>query len=137
MKSSKSSRKTTFILLGICGVSLAGAFIIGIDDNPPGLLLCLTAAAALILVFVHAWRKAKYFLILSGASLIGFFLFAVLHNLFWALGQKAADIIVLQYLLNFLDVASFLIAILVCPVGLLIGALGSLLMYIRQGKIPA
>lgn len=137
LESTKSSRKASFILLAICCVSLIAAFIIGIDDNPPGLLLCLIAAIAFFLAFVHTWRKAKYFLILSGASLIGIFLFAVLHNLFYGLGQMAADIIVLQYLLKSLDVASFLVAIFVCPAGFLIGAVGGILMYLKQRKTPA
>ena len=136
LKSTKSSRKASFILLAICCVSLVAAFLIGIDDNPPGLLLCLIAAAAFFLAFVHTWRKAKYFLILSGASLIGIFFFAVLHNVFYGLGQMAADIIVLKHLLGFLDAGSFLVAILVCPAGCLIGVVGSVLMYFRQRKSP-
>ena len=137
LKGAKSGRKATFILLAICCASLIVAFLIGISDNWPGVLLCFLAATAFILAFVHTWRKANYFLILLGASLIGFFLFAVLHNVFYGLGQMAADIIVLKHLLGFLDAGSFLVAILVCPAGCLIGAVGSVLMYFKQRKSPA
>ena len=133
----KSSRKVTIILLAACAASLAVAFLIGISDNPPGLLLCYLSVTAFILAFVHTWRKVKYFLVLTGASLIGFFLFAVLHNVFYGLGQMAADLVVLKYLLDSLNVVSFLVAILLCPAGLLLGAIGSVIMYLKQRKIPA
>jgi hypothetical protein len=136
VKGEVGSRKTTFILLAICGASLAITLFIGISDNPPGILLCFLAAIALILAFVHTWRKAKYFLILLGVSLIGFFVFVVLHNLFWSLGQMAEDITILKNLLNFIDAVSFLVALLVCPAGCLIGAVGSLIMYLKERKLP-
>jgi hypothetical protein len=136
LRGMKSSRKATFVLLAICGVSLTVAFFIGIDDNPPGLLLCYLAATTLILAFVHTWRKMKYFLILAGSSLIGFLLFAILHNVFYGLAQMAADIIVLSQLLEFLDAGFFLVAIIVCPAGCLVGVGGSVLTYLKQRKIP-
>ena len=135
LKGMKSSRRVTLIWLAICGVSLSVAFLIGIDDNPPGIMLCYLAATALILAFVHPWRKVKYFLMLAGASLIGFFLFAILHNVFYALAQMAENIIVLRQLLGFLDAGSFLVAIIVCPPGILVGMAGSVIMYFKQRKM--
>ncbi len=120
-------------MLAICIV----AFFIGISANQQGLLLCYLAAIALILAFVHTWRKVKYFLILAGASLIGFPFFAVLHNVFYGLGEMAADIIVLSHLLGFLSAGFFLVAIIVCPAGFLIGVVGSVLMYFKKRKIPS
>ncbi len=137
LKGTKSSRKVTFIFLAICCVSMIVAFFIGISDNPPGLLLCYLAAIALILAFIHTWRRVKYFMILLGASLIGFPFFAVLHNVFYGLGEMAADIIVLNHLLGFLSAGFFLVAIIVCPAGFLISAVGSVLMYLKKRKIPS
>ena len=137
LKGAKSGWKATFILLAICCASLIVAFLIGISDNWPGILLCYLAASAFILAFVHTWRKVKYFLILSGASLVGFFLFAVLHNVFYGLGQMVANIIVLSHLLEFLHVVFFILAVIFCPAGLLIGVVGSVLMYFKQRKSPA
>ena len=127
----KRSRKVTLVLVTICCVSLIVAFLIGISDNPPGILLCYVAVTALILAFVHTWRQVKRFLILLGASLIGFPLFVFLHNLFYALGQMAAGVIVLSPLLEFLHVVFFLVAIMVCPAGVLIGAVGSVVTYCK------
>jgi len=128
----KSNRKVTFTFLAISIISLVIAFIIGIDDNPPGILLCYIGAVALILVFVHRWRKAKNFLILFVASIIGFPIFAILHNVMHGLEKMAGDIIVLSQLLGFLDGLFFLIALMVCPPGILVGAVGSIVFYFKN-----
>jgi hypothetical protein len=128
----KSNRKVTFTFLAISIILLVIAFIIGISDNPPGLLLCFIGVVALILVFVHRWRKAKNYLILFVASIIGFAVFAVLHNVMYGLEKLAMDIIVLSQLLRFLDVLFFLLAIMVCPPGILVGVVGSIVFYFKN-----
>jgi len=122
------SRKVSFGFVVLCCVLLLAGFIVGISDNPPGLALCYLAGVSLILAFVHGWRKVKYFLILLGSSVIGFAVFAVLHNVFYALAEISSDIVVLKHSLEFLHVAFFLVAIFVCPAGFLIGAIGSVVM---------
>ena len=121
------SRKVTVGLVILCCVLLLVAFIVGISDNPPGLALCYLATVSLILSFVHGWRKVKYFLILFGSSVIGFAVFVVLHNVFYALAEISSDIVVLNRSLEFLHAAFFLVAIFVCPAGLLIGTIGGML----------
>jgi hypothetical protein len=115
-------------------VLLIAAFIVGISGNPPGLALCYLATVSLILAFVHTWRKVKYFLILLGGSVIGFAVFAVLHNVFYALAEISSDIVVLSQMLKFLDATSFLVAIFVCKAGFLISAVGSLVMAVAYFK---
>jgi hypothetical protein len=134
----RKSRKVTVGLVVFCCVLLLAAFIVGINDNPPGLALCYLATVSLILAFVHTWRKVKYFLILLGASVVGFAVFVVLHNLFYAFAELTSDIIVLNRSLEFLHAAFFLVAIFVCPAGLLIGAIGSVVMaviYFRKKRL--
>ncbi len=134
LQGNKSNLKVTVTFLAISIISLVIAFIIGIGDNPPGLLLCFIGIIALILVFVHRWRKAKNFLILFVASLIGFPVFAILHNVMYGLAKMAVDIIILNRLLNVLDVLFFLTAILVCPPGILVGAIGSIVFYFKNKR---
>ena len=134
----RKSRKVTVGLVVLCCVLLLAAFIVGISDNPPGLALCYLATVSLILAFVHTWRKVRFFLILLGSSLIGFAVFAVLHNVFYALAEISSDIVVLSRMLKFLDAASFLVAIFVCPAGLLIGIIGVMVMaviYFRKKRL--
>lgn len=72
--------------------------------------------------------KLKKFLILTGISAIGPLVFSILHNLFYALEVISNNIAVLKYLMGFLHVASFLIALLISPVGFLIGVIGSIIL---------
>ncbi len=133
----KGSRKLTLLWIVICCGSLIAAFIVGISGNLPGLSLCYVAAISIILAFVHAWRRVKYFFILLCSSLVGFAVFAVMHNVFYALGQMAADIVVLSQLLEFFHAVFFLIAILVCPAGFLTGVVGSIvttIMYFKKRR---
>ena len=132
----KRSRKISLVWLAIFCVSVTVG-LIGHGEGGlslTGVLLSLVAGCSLILAFVHSWRKVWKFLILLGASVIGFPLFVILHNLFYALGIMTADMIVLHYLFEFLHAASFLIAIFVCPAGFLIGAAGSMVLTVMHFK---
>ena len=71
----------------------------------------------------------KKFLILTGASFVGFFVFVLLHNLvyglfihfwgadFWNGGDEPFF---------------FIMAIIVCPLGFLVGAVGSITLSIKR-----
>ena len=132
--STKSSRMVTWLWVVICCGSLMAAFIVGISGNLPGLALCYVAAISIILALVHSWRRVKYFFILLSASLVGFFVFVVLHNVFYGLGQMAADINILGQLLDFFHAVFFIIATLVCPVGFLVGVVGCIVTTIMYFK---
>ena len=130
----KKSRKVTFIFLAISCLSLIAAFIVGISDNLPGLLLCYIASSAFILAIVHGWRKVWKYLVLLGGSVVGFGLGVLLHNFCYGLSKLTADIFVLHYLFEVLHVAFFLITVLVCPAGVLVGAAGSIITAIMKFK---
>jgi len=69
--------------------------------------------------------------------LVGFAVFVVLHNVFYALGQMAANIIVLKQFLDFSHAIFFIISIFVCPAGFLIGVVGSVvttIMYLKKRR---
>ena len=134
LTSTKSSRRVTLLWVVICCGSLMAAFILGISGNLPGLAMCYVGAISIILAFVHSWRRVKHFFILLSTSLVGFFVFVVLHNVFYGLGQMAADINILAQLLDFFHAVFFIIAALVCPAGFLIGAGGSILTAITYFK---
>ena len=67
--------------------------------------------------------------------ILGLFIFGILHNLLHGLQEIAGDIIVLSQLLIFISVSSFLIALIVCPPGILIGAVGSIVYYFKGRKM--
>ena len=76
----------------------------------------------------------KKFLILTGASSTGFFVSIFLHNMFYALNIITSHIIVLKYLTEALHVGFFIIAVIVCPIGFLVGMVGSIVLLIRKRK---
>jgi hypothetical protein len=130
----RTSRKVTVGLAVLCCMSLIAAFIVGISGNPPGISLCCISAGNLILAFVHTWRKTWKFLVLLVASLIGFAVFTVLHNVFYGLAELTSEFVVLSHSLKFLHAVSFLVAIFVCPVGLLVGTVGGMVMAVAHFK---
>jgi hypothetical protein len=113
-------RTRTLILLAIAGATAIAAILAGISDNPPGILLALASSAVFVLAFVHPWRTPRQFGRLLLASVLGFLLFTVLHNVFDALAGMADQIAVLHGLLDGLGGAAFLIATLVCPAAFLV-----------------
>ena len=81
-----------------------------------------------------SWQHPKPFLVLAGACLIGFPIFVVLHNLLWGLGQTLGDTPVARPVVEFLHVATFLIAVFVCPVGLLVSLVGAAVTALRRRR---
>ena len=103
------------------------------SDNPPGLLLVYGAISCFILAFAHRWRKAKYFFRLLALSGLGFVVFAILHNVFYGIGELSTAPWVAS-LMEGLHVVSFLVAILVCPAGILVGLIGYFVVGFRERK---
>lgn len=132
--STPRNRVRTFILLAICGLLAVAAAIVGISDNLPGILLAYLAATALVLAFVHPWRTVNPFRRLLYVSILGFVLFAILHNLFEAMAWNLGDPSLVRALLEGVGAALFLIATLVCPPALLIGVLGLVVISIRSRR---
>jgi hypothetical protein len=67
----------------------------------------------------------KKFLLLTGISAVGFFVFVVLHNLISGL---------LSMILNkgIDEPVFFLLAVIGCPIGFLVGSIGSLILSVKQ-----
>ncbi len=76
--STSRSRIKAFVLLEVCVLFAISSVVVGINDNPPGVLLAFIAAIAGVLAFVHPWRAVKKFASLLLASVIGFVLFIFL-----------------------------------------------------------
>jgi hypothetical protein len=132
--STPRNRILTYILLVICGLLAIAAAAAGIDDNPPGILLAFLAAVAFVLAFVHPWSTSRQFMRLLYASVLGFVVFGLLHNVFEALASNLGGTGLVAGVLNVIGAAFFLIATLVCPPGLLVGAVGAIVMSIRNRR---
>ena len=123
----KQNRKLTLIFFAIGCIFLTIAFIIKIEDNLPGILLLYLGMISLILAFVHRWRQTKKFKTLMIASIIGFPIFVVLHNLLEGLSKMWTEIVFLPSFLGFLSGLAFLLAVIICPLGLVIGLIGTVI----------
>jgi len=140
----KSLLPTTFYsLIGVFIVILGIFFVPVVTEFVQGPLLFLSpfivfSLLGAFLIFLTAKSKVKgkhrKLLILTGASAAGFFVGVLLHNLLYALAIVAGHIIVLKYVFEFLHVAFFLLATIVCPLGFLIGAIGSTVLFVKKRK---
>jgi hypothetical protein len=74
----------------------------------------------------------KKFFLLSGASSAGFFLFVLLHNAFYALAVVSSNIPVLGSIMEFLHAAFFFMAVPICPLAFLVGAIGTIVLKFRN-----
>ncbi|MFC1637613.1 hypothetical protein ACFL1W_01195 [Candidatus Margulisiibacteriota bacterium] len=85
------------------------------------LLLTLGIALVALTIRQKVAGKLKLFLLLTGGSAAGFVVFSVLHNLLYAL-------------LGFEEPVCFLVAVVVCPVTFIIGAVGSIVMIVNENR---
>ena len=96
----------------------------------------LAAEPSFILAFAHRWREPRRFFLLLGLSFLGFVVFAVLHNVFYAIGESSNTSWGTS-LMEVLHVGSFLVAVLICPPGILVGLIGYFVAGFRARKSHA
>lgn len=103
-----------------------GSFlIIGVS----GLLFLITGFILFVLsIKFQTQKKLKIFLILTSISAISPLLFSILHNLFYALAEIFKNIIILNKIMEFLHVVSFLISIIIAPIVFLISVITSIVL---------
>ena len=123
--------------MAICGLLAISAGIVGIDDNPPGILLAYIAATAFVLAFVHPWRTAGQFRRLLYVSVLGLVLFIILNNVFAVVAHSSATADAFQKLLQSLAVVAFFLATLIFPAALIISAVGLVATFIRNRHHPS
>jgi len=128
---------TFWTLVGIFVVMMSGVFVPVVREIFRGPLFptlwILFFLLGAVLIFLTIKKKIggrlKKFLILTGASAAGFFVSVLLHNFFYALAVIARQIVVLNSLMEIFHVAFFIVAIFVCPIGFLIGVVGSIVLF--------
>ncbi len=140
---SKALILTFWILVGIFLVVLSELFIPVFQDLLRGSLLFLVPIAvffsfgvALIVLTLKERIEgaSKKFLLLTGASAAGFFVFVFLHNAFYAISTVTGDIMILNYLIEGLGVVFFITAVFICSLGFLTGMVGSIVLFIKKRK---
>ena len=98
--------------------------------SPFAVFFLLGVALVILTVKEKVGGMLKKFLLLTGASAAGFLVSVFLHNAIYGL--------VLVKMLNRPDLDEpvfFFIAILVCPIAFLVGAVGSIVLYIKKFRM--
>lgn len=139
----KSTIVIFWILVGLFIIIIGQFFIPAVRDLMRGPVLFLTLLAAFgligIALLISALKektegKLKKFLLLTGASAAGFFVFVLLHNLVYGLfifffGEGFWERVGIGD-----EPLFFLLAIIVCPIGFLVGAIGTIVMLVKKQK---
>ena len=100
-----------WILFAICLLTGVAAFLIGISDNIPGIILLVVAISTAFGIWVWNWHYPRKFWILLGAALLSFPVGVILHNLFYALGSEVNEFKILAGALGIFEVVFFIIAV--------------------------
>ena len=124
------NRTVSVLLLVACGLLAIAAARLGIIDNPPGIILALLSIAAFVTALVHHWRRARPFGLLAGGSLAALAVLMALAILSDILATKVGPGGLLVGVLHVLSRGCMLAAI-VCPSALVVGAVGGLVMLVR------
>jgi len=135
--STPRNRIKTLILLVICCLSAIASTVVGIDENPPGILLALFAAVTFVLAFSHPWRTARKFMFLLLAAVLGFVLFIVVSIVSDFIVQNPASSDALQNLIESpVNEALSIIFAMLCSATFLVGVVGAVVMFIRSRSRP-
>jgi len=130
----RSSIKTLILLL-VCGLSAIASVMVGIDDNPPGMLLALLAAISFLLAFIHPWKTTRKFMFLLLASVLGFVLFIILNIISDSIVQNPATSDSLKNLIQSpASDALNVILTMICTAAFVIGIVGSFILSIRSRR---
>ena len=131
--SKRSNRIKTLILLVICCLLAIASTFMGIDENPPGILLALLAAVTFVLAFSHPWRTARKFMFLLLAAVLGLVLFIIVSIVSDSIVQNPASSDALQNLIQSpVNEALSIISAMLCSAAFLVGVVGAIVMFIRS-----
>lgn len=125
---------TFWIMVGLFVFVMSEIFVPVIQDIFQGPIFLLPIGLFAVASGVLTWQIVcsrvdngiKKFMLLAGICGVGFFVGVILHNLFYAAGMLAKDSVVLKYLFEAVHVFFFILSTIVCPIGFLIGAGGSI-----------
>ena len=131
IKQWRNERSGRIVLIVLAALASGTAFLMGVSDNAPGIVLIYLACGLLIVAFVCAWREPRPFLKMLIASLIGAPVFAALHNLAYAAAQVTANIPLISGFLDFLGAVCFIVAVIIAPTAVVVSAVGAVIAALR------
>jgi len=135
--SGKGSWKESLVLvlLGLI-IILAAHFTVTLVDNLPGALAMFMGAVLIALAIARRFAHKNTYTVFAIGSLIGFFVFTVLHNVFEGLHAATAEGDIVGWIYQLISVTSFLLGILLMPALLIVGIAGLLITAKREEQAP-
>jgi len=100
---------------------LVGGFAVNLVPAVGLVFIGLGVTLIILTVKTRDGGMLKKFLLVTGASAVGLPVFGILHN-------------VVSALLNTEEPVFFIIAIIVCPIGFIVGAIGSIVLAIKRNR---
>ena len=119
------------ILIVILGVSITGAVLEG-TASMSGIGLIYLSIAALGVILTRRWKSARRYLVLLGASIGVFFFSVLLYNIIHGLFQHWLGANFWGKTITGDELLFFSIAVFICPVAFIIGAVGSITLAIKS-----
>ena len=110
-------------------VSIGTSLLVGISDNLLGIALAYLGASMLVTALVCRWQYSRKFRVLILGSVLSFPVLVILENVLEAAGERSDTII--GDVLRVLGAVAFIIATIICPVGLIVGVVGGLVGKLR------
>jgi len=102
----------------------------------PLIVFSLLGGALIVLTLREKVKgRLKKFLLLTGWSALGFFISVFLHNFFYALGMLVGEVVILRWLMEVLHVVFFMVGVVICPLGFIIGVIGSIVWLIKKKRV--
>ena len=129
-----SRQKSNLVILAVAVSLVIVGFILSSICNLLAVTLIYSGVVIGVITYIHCWRDPLSFLILIGLSIVGFPVFVVLHNAFYAFGEISKNIFLLKNIFEILHALFFIIAVVICPTGLFIGIIGLLLTLLMRWK---
>jgi len=98
-----------------------------------GLLIFVLGMVLLILTLKKKKKtKQRKFLLMASIGSVGVFAGSILHNVFYAFAILSQELLLLRWFFEFLDVAFFLFALIICPILFLVGSVGTIIHYRKK-----
>lgn len=129
-----SRQKSNLIILAFAASLVIVGLILSASYNSLAVTLIYSGVVIGIVTYIHRWRDPLSFLVLTGFSIVGFPIFVILHNAFYAFGEISKNIFLLKSIFEILHAVFFIIAVAICPTGLFIGLIGLLLTLLLRWK---
>jgi len=120
-----------FFIITISTIFIGGTLVVNIPVNIFLPVIAILPVLGVILLVLTVKKKvtgiSKILLLLTGASVVGLPIFVILHNLVTAL-----CISLFHSSTEFDEPVFFILAIIVCPLGFLVGAIGTIVQMFKK-----